>query len=226
MKRLQTTVKKSEGKKNEKMGSKSEKAAKGNFLSLEQSMNDPLMQVFKNERFVCIRDKFPKSRVHLLLIPLGLKLLKVEQVIQLPNRLEFLRDMKKTAGQIFENFVKNDFKDASKIGMKFGFHAVQSMQPLHMHIISQDFDSNCLKNKKHWNSFNTDYFIEIDSLIRHLTEDLENGSKDYFATDKFGLKDRVKLDAFLNAPLKCHKCEHIPKNLPALKKHLTDCHKT
>lgn len=31
---------------------------------------------------------------------------------------------------------------------------------VHLHVISQDFDSPCLKNKKHWNSFTTDYFIE------------------------------------------------------------------
>lgn len=31
---------------------------------------------------------------------------------------------------------------------------------VHLHVISQDFDSPCLKNKKHWNSFTTEYFIE------------------------------------------------------------------
>lgn len=31
---------------------------------------------------------------------------------------------------------------------------------VHLHVISQDFDSPCLKNKKHWNSFTTGYFIE------------------------------------------------------------------
>lgn len=31
---------------------------------------------------------------------------------------------------------------------------------VHLHVISQDFDSPCLKNKKHWNSFTTDYFME------------------------------------------------------------------
>ena len=28
-----------------------------------------------------------------------------------------------------------------------------------MHVISQDFDSVCLKNKKHWNSFTSPFFI-------------------------------------------------------------------
>jgi len=31
---------------------------------------------------------------------------------------------------------------------------------LHMHVISQDFNSPCLKTKKHWNSFTTEYFID------------------------------------------------------------------
>lgn len=35
-----------------------------------------------------------------------------------------------------------------------------SYSHVHLHVISQDFDSPCLKNKKHWNSFTTDYFIE------------------------------------------------------------------
>ena len=30
---------------------------------------------------------------------------------------------------------------------------------VHMHVISDDFISPCLKTKKHWNSFTTGYFI-------------------------------------------------------------------
>jgi aprataxin len=28
-----------------------------------------------------------------------------------------------------------------------------------MHLISQDFDSPCLKTKRHWNSFTTEFFL-------------------------------------------------------------------
>jgi len=31
---------------------------------------------------------------------------------------------------------------------------------LHLHVISQDFDSPFLKNKKHWNSFTSAYFVD------------------------------------------------------------------
>lgn len=41
---------------------------------------------------------------------------------------------------------------------KIGYHISPSMQRLHLHVISTDFNSNYLKTKKHWNSFNTDFF--------------------------------------------------------------------
>ena len=33
-----------------------------------------------------------------------------------------------------------------------------------MHVISQDFDSPSLKNKKHWNSFTTPYFVDSKGM--------------------------------------------------------------
>lgn len=42
---------------------------------------------------------------------------------------------------------------------KIGYHAEPSMQQVHLHVISTDFNSPSLKTKKHWNSFNTAYFV-------------------------------------------------------------------
>ena len=42
---------------------------------------------------------------------------------------------------------------------------IPSMAQVHMHVISQDFISPCLKTKKHWNSFNTPYFIDADKIL-------------------------------------------------------------
>ena len=36
------------------------------------------------------------------------------------------------------------------------------MAQIHLHVISQDFDSPSLKTKKHWNSYNTKYFIDSE----------------------------------------------------------------
>lgn len=77
----------------------------GGFLSLEQSMSDPLLQVYRDSEFVCIRDKYPKSRVHLLLIPLlaatsGTRLLKVEQLLDLPEPVDFLERCRDVANDV------------------------------------------------------------------------------------------------------------------------------
>lgn len=42
---------------------------------------------------------------------------------------------------------------------KIGYHAAPSMHRLHLHVISRDFQSVCMKTKKHWNSFNTPFFL-------------------------------------------------------------------
>ena len=50
------------------------------------------------------------------------------------------------------------------IPLRLGFHAVPSLHLLHMHIVSADLDSLALKNKKHWNSFATHFFITVQQL--------------------------------------------------------------
>ena len=186
------------------------------FLSLKDSINDKTLQVYKDDRFVCIRDKYPKARVHLLLIPIGIQLLKVQDLIKLPNSLEFLKEMRQLANKIVEEKFPSDCKSKAIIG----FHSIQSMNPLHMHIITNDFKSDCLKNKKHWNSFNTPYFVLLHDLIEHLESDLDSGKKDYFSSDKFNLNNTEKLKEYLNTELKCNACKSKVKNMPELKKHL------
>lgn len=52
---------------------------------------------------------------------------------------------------------------------KTGFHAEPSMRRLHLHVISRDFYSPCLKTKKHWNSFNTPFLLSTEG--RQFTKD-------------------------------------------------------
>ena len=39
-----------------------------------------------------------------------------------------------------------------------------SLEPLHLHIVSQDFESECLKNKKHYLTFATPLFVEASQM--------------------------------------------------------------
>ena len=210
-----------QGQKQTGLASSTKKAFKSSpFLSLEQSMNDRTLQVYKDDTFVVIRDKYPKAKCHMLLIPLlinGVKLIKLEDLIRLPNSIQFLKQMKRLVSDKILALLPASIH---KSHLMLGFHAIQSMQPLHMHIITKDFNSDCFKHKKHWNSFNTAYFVNLDALIQHLEEDLDTLKTDYFKEDKFNLRKINILNDYLKVDLKCNFCGITQSNIPNLKKHL------
>jgi len=45
--------------------------------------------------------------------------------------------------------------------VKVGIHAHPSMNHLHVHVLSRDMFSPCLKHRRHYNSFNTPFFVEL-----------------------------------------------------------------
>ncbi|KAG5184213.1 hypothetical protein JKP88DRAFT_181425, partial [Tribonema minus] len=45
---------------------------------------------------------------------------------------------------------------------RVGYHAVPSLEPLHLHVISQDLDGHSMKTPKHWNTFATPFFLETE----------------------------------------------------------------
>ena len=48
--------------------------------------------------------------------------------------------------------------------VKVGIHSHPSMYHLHIHVISVDSYSDSLKHKKHYNSFNTSFFVDLDAF--------------------------------------------------------------
>ncbi|XP_037775210.1 aprataxin-like [Penaeus monodon] len=162
------------------------------------SMNDPNLVVLSDDRIVIIKDKYPKARYHFLCIPKinvkNLKSLKREQS-------ELLRYMEEHSRILAAKYPHVEFR--------YGYHAIPSMSQLHLHMISQDFDSPCLKTKRHWNSFNTRYFLDSADVIRCLEERGMVVTMTPLAGEKL-----------LDQPLKCHKCIYSPQNMPKLKQHL------
>ena len=53
---------------------------------------------------------------------------------------------------------------SSPVSFRVGYHAVPSLRPMHIHIISEDFSSDCLKNKKHYQSFCFPFFIPVQKV--------------------------------------------------------------
>lgn len=167
-------------------------------LALLGSMNDPNLKVKEDELCVVIKDKYPKAKYHFLVIP--------------KEKIQNLRSLNKGHASLLQHLDKTGKEITKSINtsahFKYGYHAIPSLSQVHMHVISDDFDSDCLKTKKHWNSFNTDYFISSSDVMSRLEE---KGEVAY---------DRDRYMALLKQNLKCHKCDEELKTIPALKLHI------
>ena len=118
---------------------------------------------------------------------------------------------------------------------KLGFHSIPSMRQLHLHVISQvqfskllavcqknvtqhavcwlqDFDSVSLKNKKHWNTFTTAFFLPLHEVVHKLEAGIDNVCLDQHAAQQL-----------VKQPPLCHRCHAEQASIPALKKHIQQC---
>ncbi|XP_061178460.1 aprataxin-like [Saccostrea echinata] len=167
---------------------------------LLSSMHDPELQVYKDDKLIIIKDKYPKAKYHFLVMPKenipNLKSLKKENI-------DLLKHMHEKGKEMAE-------KSDADLKFRLGYHAVPSMSQLHLHVISQDFDSPCLKNKKHWNSFTTEYFVDSEEIIKELEK---NGKV---------VKDVASSQELLKKDLRCHVCKKEMKTIPALKTHIKE----
>lgn len=181
-----------------------EKKAKGSghwSMKLLQSMQDPNLVVESDSLTVTIKDAFPKARHHYLILP-------KEHISSLNSLTAKDIDLLKHMDERSLSLIKRLVDKNPHLEFRYGYHAVPSMNQLHMHIISQDFDSSFLKTKKHWNSFTSNFFIDSQHII-----------------DMLKVQDKVKLDKtkyqnLLKSDLKCHKCSCSLKTMPALKLHI------
>ena len=150
---------------------------------------------------VAIRDAYPKACHHFLILPKD----NISSLGALgSNHVPLLKHLLAKGKELVRELTAMD----EKLKFRYGYHAIPSMTRLHMHVISQDFNSPCLKTKKHWNSFTTEYFIDAENIISMLEKD----GKLHF--------DRTVFEAILKRPLQCHICRRNQQNLPKLKEHI------
>ncbi|NXM78188.1 APTX protein, partial [Serilophus lunatus] len=166
---------------------------------LKNSMQDPKMQVYKDEKIVVIKDKYPKARYHWLILPWD-PISSLKSVTR--DHLELLEHMHAIGQKVIKQCPARE-----SLEFRLGYHAIPSMSQLHLHVISQDFDSPALKTKKHWNSFTTDYFLNSQDVIEMVR-----------SKGKVVVKDHVS--ELLKLPLRCHCCKRQLSTVPQLKEHL------
>jgi aprataxin len=122
---------------------------------------------FKDDDIIVIFDKYPKSKYHFLCLPRKLRIDEPQSLSR--EHVEILTKML-DKGKYVEKEIKRKNPQDISLPFRFGFHAKPSMRQLHMHIISQDFCGRGLKTLKHWNSFNTSFFIDCEHLIEILQQ--------------------------------------------------------
>ena len=176
-------------------------------MALAAAVKDEAQRIREDESTVLIKDGFPKGRHHYLVLP---------KPLQVRGPASFGRDdcaLVRRLLKMGEDYAGELSAKDRSLRFHFGFHAVPSMKHLHMHVISQDLDSSSLKNKKHWNSFTTDFFMDADLIVEKLKADGR------IVIDKRQYEDLLKHD------LMCPKCHLTCPTLPKMKDHYKNCYR-
>lgn len=123
---------------------------------LIQAITDVENIVESSDTLVIIKDKYPKAKFHYLVIPKVVQLNSARELTR--SHINLLKEMQEKAKVLVKNY-------HPKTKFKIGFHAKPSMDHLHLHVVSTDFVSTFMKTKKHWNSFNTEHFLDLPGKI-------------------------------------------------------------
>ena len=189
----------------------------------------PSVVVCYNDSFVAINDLFPKSSVHCLLLPRSAKYTVLHPFDAFEDadflgavRIEAQKVKTLVAKELQRKFgpvskqdeareaVLNGEVDADELPqgrnwdreVKVGVHAHPSMEHLHIHVISVDRYSESLKYRQHYNSFATQFFIDLEDFP--LAKD-----------------DARRTGSYLKDDMKCWRCgKNYQNRFKALKEHL------
>lgn len=190
--------------------------------------------VIHSSDFVTIHDLYPKSSIHLLCIPrlssksslhpftafedsafLALvqeevRKLRVLVAKELKRKYGRFSALEKAREAALEAGKEGDEVPAGRDWSKdvlSGIHAHPSMNHLHVHVLSRDRYSECMRHRKHYNSFATPFLIDIED----------------FPLSKGDVRRHPGREGYLQSDLKCWRCGKNFKNkFKALKDHLEE----
>jgi len=186
-----------------------------------------------NAPLLVLIDRFPKSRSHALVlqetVP-GVRVVSSPRDLR-PEDAGLVRDMLDAGRSWAETEQKsstNNSSGSSSSSFRFGFHSSPSLEPMHLHAISQDLLGTSLKTKKHYNSFKSPFFVDAERVIEALEEKKTTPTTATTATTLplplLPLLSPEEAARALSAPLACHRCGVAIKNMPTLRQHLEEEH--
>lgn len=172
--------------------------------------------LFQNEKYLCIYDKYPKAKYHCLLMPRN-GILQVSGINELTlHHLDELKEFHTLARNI-----ASKLQSSTKSTFQLGYHAIPSLTPLHLHIVSTDFHSACIKTRRHIHSFTSSFFVTVEALEEHLESSFVTISNSHNALFVDVRKNLA--ESLLVAPMKCRKCHRLAVNVPDWKRHNEIC---
>jgi aprataxin len=151
----------------------------------------PTRVIYHNADFVVANDLYPKASVHLLLLPRDPSKYLLhpfdafsDPVFLASVRAEAAKLKSLAAKELHRLFGSSSASDQTRLSamdadpppttlpagrdweseIMVGIHAHPSMTHLHVHIISKDRYSDCLRHRKHYNSFSTSFFVPLDDF--------------------------------------------------------------
>lgn len=185
-----------------------------------------------DDKWVTIHDLYPKSSIHFLLLSRDPKVSRLHpfEALADANLLAGVQAQVTDLVQIAASELRRLYGKHSKLDfarnealsspdppgelptgrdwtteVMAGVHANPSMNHMHVHVISQDRYSPCLKHRKHYNSFSTDFFVPV-------------------ADFPLGEEDRRRhpgRERYLASDMRCWRCEkNFGNRFQELKRHL------
>ena len=218
----------------------------------------PLVVAYTAE-FVTIRDAYPKAVRHFLVLPCDPSVTHVHPLQALKDPIlhgKISKVVDQAKDTIVDELVNEGLIDNDELKkahykntfIRAGVHSTPSLANLHIHVITQDFYLPSMKNKRHYNSFTTLFFVDLHTLgqcgASASSSDSNSDTGSDISDDGFHISNSGKLafrkttvalrrvsaiphsssrshQTLTNAPLICTYCGSLYGNqFLALKKHL------
>lgn len=160
----------------------------------------PNIVLYYDETVCIIKDAFPKGKVHLLILPRhdNLTKMKPQEAFKEEQKIELIQPYVEQATEMARKLFRKEWKRIDgkdeEVEILVCCHSVPSLNNLHIHVMTKDMCGTHMKNKKHFNSFQTNFAIKFD----------EFPLKD----DDFRMYDKTKCEMLLKQDLVYHKVNY------------------
>ena len=159
--------------------------------------------------FVAIYDQFPKSKYHLLVLPRAAQFASIHEFDRTKRQdMAFLSRMVQFGDEVIHGALQRIEPERVFIS---GFHAIPSLHPVHMHVLSLDLAGRALRKKRHYNSFATPFFLESHQALAHIRA----GGRFDTANDMY--------NAYLEQSMQCLWCGAALSGMDVCRNHIAAC---